>query len=100
MVPICAPAACADGSRPLKPLGSMVPGHVFRFHKRSTDGSGKGDTFSTGNAADVVWGAIFDIDPRQRALDTAEGLGHGYEERTTTVFEAGRGSRPTSIGFW
>jgi hypothetical protein len=65
---------------------AKLAGHSFRFHKRSTDGSGKGDAFETGNPLDIVWGVIFDIDERQKAtLDEAEGLGVGYEEKTANV---------------
>ncbi len=67
---------------------ARLPRHVFRFHKCSTDGSGKGNAFLTGNTADVVWGVIFDIDLREKgALDDAEGLGYGYLEKTATVFD-------------
>lgn len=70
---------------------AKLTGHVFRFHKRSADGSAKGDALETGNPQDVVWGAVFDIADREKpALDEAEGLGAGYLEKTTTVHcEAG-----------
>jgi gamma-glutamylcyclotransferase len=62
--------------------------HSFRFHKRSTDGSAKGDAFETGNPADVVWGVIFNINKGQKSiLDEAEGLGAGYEEKAATVVD-------------
>ena len=67
---------------------ARLPEHAFRFHKRSDDGSGKGDAFSTGNPANAVQGVIFDIDPREKgALDDAEALGRGYEEKTAAVFD-------------
>jgi gamma-glutamylcyclotransferase len=67
---------------------AKLVGHSFRFHKRSTDGSGKGDAFETGNALDIIWGVIFDIDERQKpTLDEAEGLGEGYEEKTANVLD-------------
>jgi len=69
---------------------AKLTGHSFRFHKRSTDGSGKGDAFGTTNPLDIVWGVIFDIDERQKAtLDEAEGLGAGYEEKTANVVDEG-----------
>jgi len=62
--------------------------HSFRFHKRSTDGSGKGNALRTGNAHDVTWGVIFEIDSREKpALDGAEGLNRGYTEKTATVLD-------------
>ena len=62
--------------------------HCFRFHKRSPDGSAKGDAFETGNPTDVVWGVIFNINKGQQSiLDEAEGLGAGYEEKFATVLD-------------
>lgn len=62
--------------------------HSLRFHKRSTDGSCKGDAYFTGEKRDVVWGVIFTIDPREKAdLDRAEGLGRGYAEAQITVVD-------------
>jgi len=67
---------------------SMLKGHAFRFHKRSTDSSAKADAFETGNTSDVVWGVIFEIDDREKPrLDDAEGLGAGYDEKITTVVD-------------
>jgi hypothetical protein len=60
--------------------------HTFHFHKRSIDGSAKGNALETLNPADVVWGVVFEIDPAEkRRLDVAEGLGHGYLEKNATV---------------
>ena len=65
---------------------AQLVGHSFRFHKRSNDGSGKGDAFETANPLDIVWVVIFDIDDRQKpTLDDAEGLGVGYAEKAATV---------------
>jgi len=67
---------------------AKLAGHSFRFHKRSTDGSGKGDAFATGNILDVVWGVIFELDEGQKStLDEAEGLGAGYEEKAASVLD-------------
>jgi AIG2-like family len=68
------------------PQVAKLSGHTFHFHKRSDDGSGKGNALNTGNPADVVRGVIFRIHPREKhALDDAEGVGHGYVERPVTV---------------
>ena len=52
------------------------------WHKRGAlDGSGKCDACLTGDAADMVWGALFEIADIERArLDAAEGLGRGYRD--------------------
>jgi len=60
--------------------------HSLRFHKSSKDGSGKCDAFQTSNPKDSVIGALFEIDKREKkALDKAEGLGYGYEEKIVEV---------------
>lgn len=65
---------------------ARLDGHSFHFHKRSTDGSGKGNALQTARNEDFVWGVIFEIDGKQKpALDDAEGLGNGYRETAVTV---------------
>ncbi|HXE75508.1 MAG TPA: gamma-glutamylcyclotransferase family protein [Candidatus Xenobia bacterium] len=65
---------------------TQLSGHVLRFHKRSTDGSGKADAEFTENNSDSVWGVVFEIDAHQKnALDAAEGLGDGYKEKLVQV---------------
>ena len=61
--------------------------HDLRFHKYSKiDGSGKCDAYYTGNNSDVVLGSLFEIDHTEKpALDKAEGLGFGYEEKVVAV---------------
>lgn len=60
--------------------------HQLRFHKRSTDGSGKADAHATGNADDAVWGVVYRIDPMHKPkLDKVEGLGVGYDEKHARV---------------
>jgi gamma-glutamylcyclotransferase len=60
--------------------------HQLRFHKISKDGSGKCDTYETGNESDSVIGALFEIDEGEKsALDRAEGLNYGYKEKLVTV---------------
>ena len=69
---------------------AKLTGHSFRFHKRSKDESAKGDAFETGNPGDLVWGVIFDINRREKPLlDSVEGLGKGYREKSATVFDEG-----------
>ena len=51
-----------------------IPGYVLRINKKSDDGSGKGNIVRTGNAADEVWGVIFEISDVERStLDESEG---------------------------
>ena len=67
---------------------AKLDAHILRFHKRSTDGSGKADAECSGNSSDYVWGVVFEIDSNQKAdLDRAEGLGQGYEEKQITLKE-------------
>jgi gamma-glutamylcyclotransferase len=48
--------------------------------------SGKCDIEATGNPADRVYGVIFRIaTAEERALDEAEGVGHGYRKDEITV---------------
>jgi len=58
------------------PLGChILKKHDLRFHKKSKDGSGKCDAYETSNDKDIVYGALFGIDPNEKpALDAAEGL--------------------------
>ncbi|MBB4343085.1 gamma-glutamylcyclotransferase [Rhizobium leguminosarum bv. viciae] len=69
-----------------KPLGiATLPGHSLRFHKRSTDKSGKCNAFASESDRGVI-GVLFSFDPAERAkLDKAEGVGKGYEHATVTV---------------
>lgn len=62
-----------------------VSGYRLAFHKRSS-GSAKADAYFTGNKADEVWGVVFEIDKGEKFdLDNAEGLHHGYEEKSVDV---------------
>lgn len=62
--------------------------HTLRFQKRSKDRSGKADAHFTGDSRDEVWGVIVEIPEDQRkALDKAEGLGQGYDDREVTVYD-------------
>jgi gamma-glutamylcyclotransferase len=69
---------------------AFVEGRRLAFDKVSIDGSGKCDIEATGNPADRVYGVIFRIaTAEERALDEAEGVGHGYrkDEITVVTFE-------------
>jgi hypothetical protein len=68
------------------PLGiATLPGHALRFHKRSTDKSGKCNAFASGKDNSVI-GVLFSFEPSERAkLDEAEGVGSGYEHAMVTV---------------
>jgi hypothetical protein len=63
-----------------------LPGYDLRFHKIGFDGSGKCDAFFTGNADDLLYGVVYSMRADERhLLDAAEGLGHGYDLRETTL---------------
>jgi len=60
--------------------------HDLRFHKSGRDGSGKCDAFYTGDRNNRVEGTVFEINANgKKALDRAEGLGNGYEEKIVNV---------------
>lgn len=69
-----------------RPLGvARLPGHELRWHKRSTDGSGKCDVVSV-DSGSAVFGVVYEIDEIDKAaLDRAEGLRSGYDEKDATV---------------
>ncbi len=63
-----------------------LAGHDLRFHKSGRDGSGKCNAFHSGEVGDVVYGVLFEICPSDKpALDKAEGLGYGYDEKNVTI---------------
>lgn len=70
-----------------EPVGCFSLGcHDLRFHKTSKDGSGKCDAYFTSDAGDMIYGVLFKINPIDKsALDKAEGLGHGYDEKEVSV---------------
>ncbi len=58
---------------------AIVRGYKLRFHKESTDQSGKCNIVRTDSADDVVHGVVFEIpENKLESLDRAEGVGHGY----------------------
>lgn len=67
----------------------VLKAHDLRFHKVGQDGSGKCDAFHTNDPADAVVGVLYEIDHVEKpGLDKAEGLGHGYNEKTVNVVNA------------
>ncbi len=57
-----------------------LSGHCLRFHLRVADGSGKCNAMPVGDPAQVVWGAVYRIDPSEKPLlDAAESLHHHYD---------------------
>lgn len=64
----------------------FVTGRCLRFEKVGRDGSAKCNCAPSLDVEDVVWGALYRIDERDRsALDRAEALGRGYAAETVTV---------------
>lgn len=60
--------------------------HQLAFHKRSDDGSSKCTIYKTNNADDVVYGAIYTLDPEHKSLlDKFEGNGLGYTDISITL---------------
>ncbi|WP_440873956.1 gamma-glutamylcyclotransferase family protein [Thalassotalea sp. PLHSN55] len=70
-----------------KRLGSFyLQQHQLCFHKVSDDGSGKCDAFQPHKSDDVIIGALFEMHANDKAaLDQAEGLGYGYNEKNVHV---------------
>lgn len=54
-----------------------LKGYILKFHKRSSDGSGKCNVIPSGNAKDEIIGVVFDIDEDEKGcLNEAEGQGY------------------------
>jgi len=65
---------------------ATLQGHTLKFHKCSTDGSGKCNALRTGSQLDYVIGVVFEVDSAEKPrLDLAEGLHHGYEDTCVSV---------------
>jgi len=63
--------------------------YTLKFHKRSTDGSGKCNATFTNDQDDHIIGVVFEIDEADKSdLDDAEGFGSGYNERIVDVLTA------------
>jgi gamma-glutamylcyclotransferase len=72
-------------------------GHELKWHKRSQDGSGKCDVVQTEDKHRIVHGVLYEIaESEKSALDEAEGLGNGYEEKQVKVVFGGA-PRMTSV---
>ena len=73
---------------PVERIGAAhVDGYVLRFHKRSTDGSGKCDAVCTGNPDDRLWGSLDLLTDEQISkLDRFE-KGYSREQIYLTVGE-------------
>lgn len=69
------------------PLGRVaVAGFELRWHKRSTDGSGKCDIYPVTSQSALIHGVLYQIDASELgALDKAEGRGKGYERIEVSV---------------
>jgi gamma-glutamylcyclotransferase len=71
----------------------------LRFHKSSKDGSGKCDAYFTENSKHVILGVLFEIDFQHKsALDKAEGLGYGYDQKEVEVVSS-NGSTLSAITY-
>ena len=64
--------------------------HRLMFHKHSTDGSSKCNLVHTGSEADLIYGAIYEIDPAHKSdLDRVEGKGYGYLDHQLSLQHQG-----------
>ena len=78
----------APSARPV--ATGVLRGHALRWHKVGRDLSGKCDIFATGHERDVVHGVVYRLSTRDKpALDAAEGLGAGYDEKEVAIETAG-----------
>lgn len=70
-----------------KPLDvARLDGYQLRWHKVSTDGSGKCNIAPDSGEGAHVLGMIYEISSSDKAaLDKAEGVGKGYEEESISV---------------
>ena len=60
-------------------------GYKLKFHKKSTDCSGKCNVVKTSDL-DIVYGVIFEFDENQKQmLDDAEAKGKGYRDESITL---------------
>ncbi|OOZ37817.1 hypothetical protein BOW51_00710 [Solemya velesiana gill symbiont] len=64
----------------------VLTGHRLSFHKIGRDGSAKCDAFHTGAQTDLVEGVLYSLAHEERvALDQAEDLGRGYNDRQVQI---------------
>lgn len=72
---------------------AQLPEHQLAFHMPSKDGSSKCDAHYTGTREDSVWGIVYRITVGDKSvLDSYEGLGKSYGEKTVTLHAAGGGT--------
>lgn len=65
---------------------ARLDAHALRWHKLGRDGSGKCDVVRHDRPGACVWGVVHEIALAEKpALDRAEGLGHGYDERSVVL---------------
>ena len=78
---------------------AVLHGFGLRWHKRSSDGSGKCSIVQSAASSALVHGALYLMPlPAKRLLDQVEGLGQGYEETTINVMSSrGRVSARTYV---
>jgi len=64
------------------PLGvARADGYCLCFHKQSADGSSKCDIVRADSAADTVYGVVYELDEKEKAvLDRYEDFGRGYDD--------------------
>ena len=63
-----------------------VENRLFKFRKRSIDGSAKADAALTAVPSDRVWGAVYQISRDEKPeLDKHEFLGIGYDQELVAV---------------
>lgn len=72
-----------------RPVGiARLHGHRLEFHKHGHDGSAKCDIAPGEATQDSVYGVLFELLAAEKpALDSAEGVGFGYEEKTVAVVD-------------
>ena len=67
------------------------PYHRLAFHKKGKDGSSKCNLFSTDFESDLVYGAIYTLEPEHKnALDYYEGKGYGYVDTQIKLESEGK----------
>ena len=60
--------------------------YTLKFHKVSSDDSGKGDMAKAESETDELYGVAFSIDKSEESnLDGAEGYGYGYDKKEIDV---------------
>ena len=66
------------------------PNHRLTFHKKSDDGSSKCNMFNSGSQSDLMYGAIYKLNPEHKnQLDRFEGKGYGYIDNNIALHHDG-----------